>query len=160
MNGVAHFAMVDRARRRFLVGISSACAAGCSGPWSADDADGFDIGDFGGAIDDSLSTDTLARQRVLRSLLLGLVERQDLDDVRDWLAGVSTKESQADFFAGAVVLRRWDFDGPPQGRAFPVRLEFLVDDVAGTKRTDRRIYEVRGTPGRWLIVRIENPGGT
>jgi hypothetical protein len=123
------------------------------------DAGGFDIGRFGGAVDGSLPSEVQKRQGVLRDMLNTLVGGTRVEDLPDEMPGVRFVEPADEFYRGGLQLRRWDFTGPPQAGAYPVRLEFMVDDVKKIDRTDHRSFKVTGQPGKWTIAPADSSRG-
>jgi hypothetical protein len=123
------------------------------------DAGGFDIGIFGGAVDESLPPEVQKRQSVLRDVLNTLVGGTRVEELPDEMPKVRFVEPADEFYRNALQLRRWDFAGPPQGEAFPVRLEFMVDDVKKIDRTDQRSFKVTGKPGKWTIAPADSGRG-
>jgi hypothetical protein len=134
----------------FLVTIVS---PGC-GPAFTEHTTGFDPSRFGGTIDESLSAAERERREVVRRLLLGVVAGEDIALIQNWLPGVEVRESQAAFFNGNLLLRRWDFAPSPRPGAIAVALEFVPADDAVTARVEQREYEVMGRRGAWVVRRL------
>ncbi len=139
--------------------MATVIATGCFGPAFSEHAEGFDPAPFGGVIDASLPAAERERREVLRRLLLGIVAGEDIALVAKWLPGVAFDESQAAFFNGNLLLRRWDFVRSTRPGVIPVTLEFVPADDAVTTRAEQRGYEVTGRPGKWVIRRSDaDPG--
>jgi len=136
-----------------IVACCAATGAGCSDRLPPmHDSGGFDIATFGGAVDETLPPEVQTRQGILRDVLNELVSGSRVEDLPDEMRNVKFAQSADEFYRGALKLRRWDFDGPAQGEAFPVKLEFVVDDVKKIDRTDRRAFKVGGKAGKWVVT--------
>jgi hypothetical protein len=139
---------------RRLLFLATVVSAGC-GPAFTEHETGFDAAHFGGTIDESLSAAERERREVVRRLLLGIVAGEDIALIQKWLPGVEFRESQAAFFNGNLLLRRWDFAPSPHPTAIAVALEFVPADDAVTTRVEQRAYEVTGRHGAWVIRRLD-----
>lgn len=127
---------------------------GCSGPSGAEVAAGPARNHVGGIIDASALAEEQEHRVVVRRLLDGIVAGEDIAMAARWLPGVEFRESQAAFFAGNLLLRRWDFAPATRTDGTPVTLEFIPADDATANRIERRTYEVTGCRGAWVIDRV------
>lgn len=137
-----------------LLFLATVISAGC-GPAFTEHATGFDAAQFGGTIDDSLPASERERREVVRRFLLGIVAGEDIALIEKWLPGVEFRESQAAFFNGHLLLRRWDFARSPRPGAIAVTLEFVPADDAVTTSVEQRAYDVTGRSGAWVIRRSD-----
>lgn len=129
-------------------------ALGCSSPSGADDA-GDSARERGGEVSDaSLPAAERERRQLVRRLLDGIVAGEDVARVARWFPGVEFRESREAFFAGNLLLRRWDFAPATRAVGIPVILEFIPADDATAKRVERRTYEVTGSRGAWVVDRV------
>ena len=136
-----------------LLFLATIISPGC-GPAFTEHATGFDAAGFGGKIDESLPTAERDRREVVRRLLLGIVAGEDIASIQKWLPGVDFRESQAAFFSGNVLLRRWEFAPATRPQAIWVNLEFVPADDAVSTRLEQRGYEVTGHRGAWVVRRF------
>lgn len=90
----------------------------------------------------------------MQRLLDGIVAGEDVALVARWLPGVEFRESQAVFFAGNLLLRRWEFAAPFRPDGIPVILEFIPADDATANRIERRTYDVAGHRNAWVVDRV------
>ena len=128
-------------------------APGCSGPAWTDRGEGPASQGAGGIVAASSSAEERERRAVVQRLLEGIVAGEDIAMLAEWLPGVEFRESQAAFFAGNLLLRRWDFAPATRTAGIPVTLEFIPADDAMANRIERRMYEVTGCRGAWVIDR-------
>jgi hypothetical protein len=138
----------------WLLLLATVVSPGC-GPAFTEHATGFDAAGFGGKIDESLPAAERERREVVRRLLLSIVAGEDIALIQKWLPGVYVRESQAAFFNGNLLLRRWDFAPSPRPGVIAVALEFVPADDAVTTRVEQRAYEVTGRHGAWVIRRSD-----
>lgn len=133
---------------------AAGAAPGCWGPTRNEERNVSGPVGFSGIIDTSLAGEERERREVVRRLLLGLVGGEDFALIQKWLPGVEFRESQAAFFNGNVLLRRWDFTPSPPPGAITVTLEFVPADDSLATRIEQRTYEVTGRSGAWVVDRI------
>lgn len=138
-----------------LLFLATIISPGC-GPAFTEHPTGFDPAQFGGTIDESLPAGERERREVVRRLLLGIVAGEDIASIQKWLPGVDFRESQATFFNGNLLLRRWDFAAAPRAGAVWVDLEFVPADDSVATRVERRGYEVTGRRGAWIVRRLNS----
>lgn len=130
-------------------------AAGCARPTGAAAGIDRDLHRFGEIADPSPPAAERDRREVVRQLLNGIVAGEDIALIERWLPGVEFRESQAAFFNGNLLLKRWDY--APQGRSgfdsIAVSLEFIPADDSAVNRIEQRTYEVTGQHGAWVVDR-------
>ena len=129
-------------------------ASGCSGPIWTDSGGETAPVRIGRVVGASPSAEERERRAVMQRLLEGIVAGEDIAMVARWLPGVEFRESQAAFFNGNLLLRRWEFAASVRPDEIPVSLEFIPADDASANRIERRTYEVTGWRGAWVIDRV------
>jgi hypothetical protein len=134
--------------------LALATASGCSGPSWTDRGEETAPERVGGIVAASPSAEERERRAVMQRLLEGIVAGEDIAMVARWLPGVEFRESQAAFFNGNLLLRRWEFAASFRPDGIPVALEFIPADDATANRIERRTYEVTGWRGAWVIDRV------
>lgn len=138
-------------RSRFVrlatVGGLLVVAIGCGQP--PDEV--YDIESWQGSIDETASPAVQAKQDALIRLFTA-VQEVGIENVRQDHPDLRFGESFEEFFEEAVDLHRWDWDGPPQGDAFPVLLVLSKDEPGLPQVEKHRTYLVRKS-GRSFTIR-------
>lgn len=109
-----------------------------------------------GQVDASLPAPLQAKQQALRRLLAGLQEGiGDSHALREFVPGITFRESFDRFYEGAERLARWEFNGAPKNNEVPVAL-YLVDTPDGGAKAERRVervYLVSGGGRQFTVAR-------
>jgi hypothetical protein len=129
-------------------------APGCSGPSWTDRGEETPPERVAGIVAASLPAEEREQRAVMQRLLDGIVAGEDIAMVGRWLPDVVFRESPAAFFNGNLLLRRWEFAVSFRPDEIPVALEFIPADDATAKRVERRVYEVTGCRGDWVVDRV------
>lgn len=113
---------------------------------------------FQGKVDASLPPELQAKQHALRRFLAGVQEGiGEKESLREFVPGVTIRESFEQLVDAPARLTRWEFNGKPKGSEVPVVL-YLSDDPnakanSADQRRVERVYLVSGGGRQFTITR-------
>jgi hypothetical protein len=131
----------------FLVALLA--AAGCS----KETGEPYDPERGRGAIDQRLPAEQRAKQEALARLFEAFRRGVHPQDIQHEEPDLVFHEPDGQFFQEAVRVWSWDWDGPPLGNQFPVRLTMQKDEPGVVTVDYHRVYDVERQGAMFVIRR-------
>jgi hypothetical protein len=108
-----------------------------------------------GAVDINLPPEQRQKQEALARLFEAFRRGVHPGDLEHNESDLAFQEAEEQFFEDTVRVWAWDWDGPPRGDRFPVRLTMQKDEPGVVTVDYRRVYRVERRGSTFVIQRAK-----